>query len=75
MEKILEAIADYHNEDPEAFQDMGKATRAKELIEFLVETGRNLTADPYDIGSLLANIVEDLSDQDLKKIQGMLTIR
>lgn len=67
MATITEVLADYYNEDPEAFTlPKGDAlTRGRAFIDALKDAGTELEKDPMDLGNLLVSILETLSDDQV----------
>lgn len=75
--KTLELLANYHNEDPEAFGlkmadalSIGTAY-VRELKTLLEE----LPSDSWNLGGLFANILDTLSSDDLRELGALLDVR
>ncbi|MEV4575962.1 hypothetical protein AB0K16_22220 [Nonomuraea jabiensis] len=66
--KIIEIVADWYNEDPEAFE-LPAENKAEALIEFVRDETRNVQKDAYDIGGLLSNILAKFDQADLAALE------
>ncbi|GAA2321697.1 hypothetical protein GCM10010149_88460 [Nonomuraea roseoviolacea subsp. roseoviolacea] len=76
--KILEVLAEYHNEDPEAFElKKGSDLKVgKAYIASMQQLARTMPeASGHDFGELVDKILKSLGDVEIEALGRMLTIR
>lgn len=74
VDRLIEIIAEYANEDPQCWKDLPKEGRAEALIETVRDATQELQKDSLDVGGLLSNLLAELDRDDLAELESKLEV-